>query len=1031
MNPIGLKVIFTFGILLCVPYATADFPPLFNTEPEPESSRLSAADAASQMELPRGFQSTAFAAEPDVQNPIAMAWDAKGRLWVAENYTYAERDQKFQLDLRDRVVIFDNTQGLRFRTRTVFTDNVQMLTGIEVGHDGVWLMCPPKLIFLPDRDHDDVPDSPAEVVLDGFTVAQQNYHNFANGLRFGPDGWLYGRCGGSCPGRIGLPGFPDHQRLALEGGMWRYHPVRKQIEVLTTGTTNPWGHDWNSVGEAFFVNTVNGHLWHMIPGAHFTRPFTLDPNRRTYELIDFHADHWHFDTGQSWTKSRDGAADSYGGGHAHSGAMIYQGRNWPRRYRDSLFTLNFHGRRANRELLRRRGTGYVGEHEEDFMLANDPWFRGMDLSAGPDGSVFVLDWSDSGECHEHTGVHRTSGRIFKIQYGKSPSSDENGLNLRNWTERQLAETHAESDAWRRRQARLELTRRSQFSDLRTSVDVLSSFLEDQQEDDPTRVQSLLTLHVIGALQQETLIDCLVDPCQSVRAWSIRLLTEEWNLDDATGPAWRSPERTAEISPEVQVLLPYLVRLAQQDESGLVRLTLASTLQRLPLEFRPVLAKALAARADDATDHNQPLMIWYGLIPVGEESPELLVDVASTCELPVTLRLIARFLAEEVDEYPEALNELLAVAARHEQEFFLPAVLKGVSEGVKGLRQVKQPANWNQVASKRADAQIELIRELSVVFGDGRAMDELKRIALAKGKEEPEVRLAALETLIQSEPEDLREICEKLLADSHMNVLAARGLSKFNDPSIGKQIVSRYRNFRGPFRPQIMSILVSRKVFAEVVLHAIQEGKIPRTDLSAFQVRQIHSFNDSELSDLASEAWGEVRDTSADKQHLIDALKQSLTTDQLSHANLPNGRRLFVQHCKNCHRLYGEGESVGPDLTGSNRNDLDYLLTNIVDPSSVVDKDYRMSILLTDDDRLVNGLVIEESEKTLTMQTATEKLTFPKDSIRSKKITEKSPMPDGLLENLSDQETLDLIGYLQHPSQVALPTASRSQDHDSN
>ena len=400
-------------------------------------------------------------------------------------------------------------------------------------------------------------------------------------------------------------------------------------------------------------------------------------------------------------------------------------------------------------------------------------------------------------------------------------------------------------------------------------------------------------------------------------------------------------------------------------------------------------------------------------------------------MPITLRLIARFLAEEVDEYPEALNELLAVAAQHEQEFFLPAVLKGVSEGVKGLRQVRQPANWNRVASKRSDAQVELIRELSVVFGDGRAMDELKRIALAEGKEESDVRLAALETLIQSEPEDLREICEKLLADSHMNVLAARGLSKFNDPSIGKQIVARYRNFRGPFRPQIMSILVSRKAFAEAMLHAIQEGKIPRTDLSAFQVRQIHSFNDSELSDLASEAWGEVRDTSADKQHLIDALKQSLTTDQLSHANLPNGRRLFVQHCKNCHRLYGEGESVGPDLTGSNRNDLDYLLTNIVDPSSVVDKDYRMSILLTDDDRIVNGLVLDESEKTLTMQTATEKLTFPKDSIRSKKITEKSPMPDGLLENLSDQETLDLIGYLQHPSQVALPSASRSQDPDSN
>ncbi len=153
----------------------------------------------------------------------------------------------------------------------------------------------------------------------------------------------------------------------------------------------------------------------MIPGAHFTRPFTLDPNRRTFELIDFHADHWHFDTGQAWTQSRDGAANSYGGGHAHCGAMIYQGTRWPGEFPDKLFTLNLHGRRANQERLERDGGGYVAKHEPDFFIASDPWFRGMDLSVGPDGNVFVIDWSDTGECHDSTGVHRTSGRIFKIR----------------------------------------------------------------------------------------------------------------------------------------------------------------------------------------------------------------------------------------------------------------------------------------------------------------------------------------------------------------------------------------------------------------------------------------------------------------------------------------------------------------------------------------------------------------------------------------------------------------------------------------
>ena len=170
----------------------SDFPKLFNTEPVSEDGLMPAQLAADRMKLPKGFEASVFAAEPDVQNPIAMAWDGRGRLWIAENYTYAERQQRFQLDLRDRVVIFDGTGSKQQTKRTVFTDQLQMLTGIEIGLNGVWLMCPPQLLFIPDRNHDDIPDSDAEVVLDGFHVADQNYHNFANGLRFGPDGWLYG-----------------------------------------------------------------------------------------------------------------------------------------------------------------------------------------------------------------------------------------------------------------------------------------------------------------------------------------------------------------------------------------------------------------------------------------------------------------------------------------------------------------------------------------------------------------------------------------------------------------------------------------------------------------------------------------------------------------------------------------------------------------------------------------------------------------------------------------------------------------------
>src|SRR5437667_7883377 len=157
----------------------SEFPIPYNSEPD-KSGPMPAAQAIAQMKLPPDFKATVFAAEPDVQNPIAMAWDARGRLWVAENYTYAEGARKFDLNLRDRILIFEDSDGDgRFDTRKVFTDEVQMLTSIEVGHGGVWVMSPPQLLFIPDRNRDDVPDGAPEVVLDGFSVLPELHHTFA------------------------------------------------------------------------------------------------------------------------------------------------------------------------------------------------------------------------------------------------------------------------------------------------------------------------------------------------------------------------------------------------------------------------------------------------------------------------------------------------------------------------------------------------------------------------------------------------------------------------------------------------------------------------------------------------------------------------------------------------------------------------------------------------------------------------------------------------------------------------------------
>ncbi len=990
---------------------------------------------AKRIEMPEGFVVTPFTSEPVVRNPIAMAWDGRGRLWIAENYTYAERSMRFDLDLKDRVLILEDVDGDGLfepgegEPRTVFTEEVQRLTGLEIGHGGTWLMCPPQLLFVPDADGDDVPDGPPTVVLDGFEVATENHHNFANGLRFGPDGWLYGRCGASCPGLIGAPGTPDADRQQLVGGIWRYHPTRGDFEVLASGTTNPWGHDWNAVGEAFFINTVNGHLWHIIPGAHHVRPHTMDPNRHVYELIDFHADHWHFDTGKSWMDSRDGAANSYGGGHAHSGATIYLGDDWPEIYRDRLLTLNFHGRRINQEVLERQGSGYLARHREDLFLSPDPWFRGIELGYGPDGGVFVLDWSDTGECHENTGVHRTSGRIYKITYGPPETKDVG--DLRDLPAVDLVDLHRHPNAWFVRQARLILNERAAVGTLddEAARDGLSVIL-DQTTDPLHRVRALMSLGAAGLADHDRLVALLNDDDEHIRTWAVRFLTDAWPLDGVVGPTRQAERRRDAVLEAYRGIEADLLRLAQTDPSGLVRLTLASTLQRLPVSERSALAVALAARPEDADDHNLPLMVWYGLIPVADERPGDLLPVAKASAWPTTRRLIARRLAETIGDRSDAFNDLLRLAAEADSPDLALDVLDGMTEALRGLRKARPPAHWvdfNRALVDVNDPAVQTkLRDLNVLFGDGRALDDVRRIAL-DDEADLQSRIDALETLIASRPDDLRDLCKDLLTVRHLNLTAAKGLTLFDDPAIGLAIVENYRRFRAHERPGVVALLVSRPAFVPALLDRIAEGAIDTSALTPYHIRQIHSYGDPGLTSRTTEVWGSLGTAPEEKQRTIAELRDRLTAEVLGEADPSHGRALFNAQCSSCHILYGIGQQVGPNLTGSGRHDLDYLLENIVTPSAVVSADYRMSVLFLLDGRVLNGLITERNERTITLRTLDDTLTIARDDIEEMLVTDESPMPAGLLENLQADEVRDLIRYLQTPVQVPLPEDIATDD----
>lgn len=201
---------------------------------------------------------------------------------------------------------------------------------------------------------------------------------------------------------------------------------------------------------------------------------------------------------------------------------------------------------------------------------------------------------------------------------------------------------------------------------------------------------------------------------------------------------------------------------------------------------------------------------------------------------------------------------------------------------------------------------------------------------------------------------------------------------------------------------------------------MQRGDVPTRDLSAFTARQLLSLNDKNLSEKLTKVWGVIRPASADKTKLLSHYLALTPPDALKKADRSHGRAVFARTCAKCHTLFDDGGKIGPNLTGSQRINPEYVLTKVLDPSAVVAKDYQMTVFNLADGRVVNGIVKEENAKVVTVQTQNEVLRLNKADIDSRKQSTQSMMPDGQLAMMSDVEVRDLIAYLAGADQAPLP-----------
>ena len=580
------------------------------------------AESLKKITLPPGFRAQLFAAEPQVMQPIAMEFDDRGRLWVVENFSYpaTKKNNGVTNPAPDRILIFTDRDGSgRNAERKVFLDAGRNVTSVLPGFGGVWVLSLPDLLFIPDANGDDVPDGPPVVALTGWNINAG--HNFVNGLAWGPDGWLYGRHGITTKSTVGRPGTATNDWVTLDCSIWRYHPVTKQFEVVCRGTTNPWGLDWDENGQAFFSNNVIGHYWHVIPGGYYKRMFGEHNRSNLFELMDSASDHLHW-AGAKWSEARGGPAhDALGGGHSHCGLMIYQGDNFPAEWRGRAFMGNIHGNRVLYDVPARKGSGYTAMHGGAFLMANDPWFRSTVQITGPDGGVFIADWSDLGECHDNDGSYRSSGRIYKVTHGTpKPVVD---LNLAKLSDTELVKLLGHTNEWQRRHAQRLLQERAVAGKLAAGTGASLRALHAAEKNVPRQLRLLWALHVTGGADAAFLTSQLSHTSEHARWWAIRLLTE----DQKVSPA----------------LLAKFVTMAREDKSAFVRLGLASALQRLPVNDRWELATALLAHAEDAADKDLPLLTWYGIEPSVAANQTKAALLLAKCQQPQVRQFITRRL----------------------------------------------------------------------------------------------------------------------------------------------------------------------------------------------------------------------------------------------------------------------------------------------------------------------------------------------------------------------------------------------------
>ncbi len=986
---------------------------------DPSSKPLSVEDSLKTFTVPDDLVLETVLAEPIVSQPVQISFDERGRMWVVQYLQYPfpaglkviKYDEHLRAVFdktplppphgvkgRDKITIHEDTNGDgTYDKHKTFVDGLNIATSCAVGRDGVWVLNPPYLLFYPDKNKDDVPDSDPIVHLEGFGL--EDTHAVANSLTWGPDGWLYGATGSTTHSYILRPGL-DKMPTHFKGqAIWRYHPTEKRFEIFAEGGGNTFCIEFDKAGRLFSGhNGGDTRGFHYVQGGYYQKSWG-----KHGELTNPHA--YGFFPAMKHTKVER---------FSHC-FIIYEGGALGEKYEGKMFApVPLHNYVALSEVLP-DGSTFKTRDIDKVITTTDKWFRPVDIKAGPDGAIYIADWYDTRLTHvdPRDTWDRERGRIYRLRAKASVPRKLEDLGDMDLTQL-AAVTRSSRNKWKRQTALRVIGEKTWTPDERDedSVRGISLF-------PPTPVAATWISNALGSKTGEGTGDEKVP-------WSA-IVISDLSFGSKLGQEW-----IARLSGDLGVVNAFRAKdlwaLASNSDDIHVRSQLASTAKRLPGKQGLPILKSLSHRDEDASDPHIPLLIWWGIESKATSDRELVLQLFNTSDSyqhpilrdTVMGRLARRYAAEPTPENLAALTKLLERAPGVEEKKIL---LDGINAAFAGrsIRGLPKELAAAMLSASPADENSPVTVALKVRLGDEAAIAHVLKFVQDDAEATQTQRIDYLALLGEVGPPQAGEVLLKVaLSDqSHSARRAAlTALQRFDDAKLGEQLIAGYAQLPADqdVRPTAIDILASRASWATALVDAVAEKTIPVGDVSPEVIERLRLHHDPRIDERLPGLFGRTHTTPQEKLDEMAEVKQLLHG---ASGNALAGKELFNKSCAKCHKLFNEGGEIGPDLTGYERDNLDFMLLSVIDPSAFIREEFTTFQVLTDDGLVLAGFITERGEKTITLQTSDRgQVILDKESIEDgPRAIPTSLMPERQLADLSDEQIRDLFAYLRRKAPV--------------